>query len=152
LFFLPLACFYDLFRASSAWVKGKAVLLAVGGALLYLIFYQPALLVNAGAMDWYTAQMIAVVRQLLTPKIESTLLGLVWALLLPANVILAVTGTRIREFVNGKKWGTVLYWILTVYFAGEAFQQSGGWSLVLLSIPSLTTVFAWIEQMVHRIL
>ena len=152
LFLLPLASGYNLFRATSAWVKAKAFLLVIGGALLYVLFYQPVFLVNAGVLSSHAPEMIVLVRQLIAPKIEDTTLGIIWAFLLPTNVVLAVTGTRIWEYVNGKKWGTAGFWVLTIYFAQQAFAQTGGWSLVLLTIPSLTSVFAWLQEITHKIL
>lgn len=134
---LPLAAAYDVLRASSIAVRIKGVILAVVGALLYLLLYQPMMSVGLGIVDADMAQILIATRNLISPRIESPTLGVIWSLLLVANVVLVFTGTRIQEFTVGKRVLRIAFWIISLYLAFEAFLSVGGWGLLLLLIGSL---------------
>jgi hypothetical protein len=134
---LPLAAAYDVLRASSTAVRIKGVILAVVGALLYLLLYQPMMSVGLGIVDADTAQILIATRNLIAPRIENPTLGVIWSLLLVANVVLVFTGTRIQEFTVGKRVLRIAFWIISVYLTFEAFLSVGGWGLLLLLITSL---------------
>jgi hypothetical protein len=142
LFVLPFACIYTAARATSRRVKSKNLLLAAGSTALYLSFYYPQALIGMGVFPLSFAQMLVILGSLISPTFDSLWLGMIWALLLVANAI-AATGTRIIEVLDSKKLLVMSFWIVTIYSVYDSFQRAGGLSLILLTVPTTTSLLAW---------
>lgn len=149
---VPLVSLYVAKRASSDTVRAKAILAAIASGFVYLLWYAPAVLINAKAIDFRTAQLGLILRDFFASRMENTAAGLFWTILLAVNLVIAATRTRIPELHATRKWVTVMFWIVTAYITWEALSVVGNAALYGLLIPLTTTILNWGYEIVDKLI
>jgi len=149
---VPIISLYVAKRASSNAVRIRAILAVIAGGFLYLLWYAPTILINANIIDFQIAQFGIVFRNFFATRVENTVTGLLWGILLPVNLVIAASGTRIRKLYAARKWVTISFWIATAYIIlGEALSVVGSTALHGLVIPAITTALNWGQEIVDEL-
>jgi hypothetical protein len=79
-------------------------------------------------------------RQLFLAQVDTTLVGLVWVMLLPINLVTTLTGTKIQGLLGLRKFLTILFWGATAYVAWQTLAVSVTSALYSLLFPISTTI------------
>lgn len=108
---------------------------AAGSTALYLLFYYPQTLIDMRVFPLCLSQILVVLGSLISPTSDSIWLGMIWALLLVANAIVA-TGTRIGEVLDSKKLLVISFWGVSIYSVYNSFQRTGGVIINLTDISN----------------
>lgn len=142
---IPVFSLIVLWRASSHWVKFKALCAAVLGFFLYVLWYVPWL-----ATSLPMSQLALVFRDFLASGIENTGSALIWAVLLPIDLVIGATRTRVRAMLWLKSLLTASFWAATGWIVWEGLSVAAGASLYALLVPLCTTILTrWREITKH---
>jgi len=103
-------------------------------------------------IDFQTVQFGLVLRDFFATRVENTVAGLFWTILLVLNLVIAATHTRMRELHATRKRVTILFWITTAYITWEAMSVVGNVALYGLLIPVTTTVLNLGREIVDKLI
>jgi hypothetical protein len=150
---LSLGNLYILWKASSLWVKLKAGLFLVVSGLLYTLWYLPTLVLQLQIVDQNVIRTSLLVRDIFVSLIETTSAGMIWVILLAVNLLISVTGTRLRVLYRTRTALVVLFWTVTGYIVYAIFIEAGGSleALLPLLIPLALSVVSRGEHVLEEL-